>query len=130
MDRLFFFTNDFELTNFTPKEDAFEAIDLYADDETAIQVKGVGKTEATVVETDAIAYPAIAFENKLLNARLENDLKRFKIKISEHNKRTQENLKGYLITIPYDQIDPVTGEPSENLIGTIKSKAGMILGGE
>jgi hypothetical protein len=109
-----------------PEEDAFHAIDLWADEKTAIQVKGIKKNMPALVKTDAIAFPGIDLKaeskTKWYNSHFSHEFQRFKAKLSNYQSYLNKQMEGYLVVIPYSEFDFVTGEPSEKIISFIKDR--------
>lgn len=110
-----------------PKEDAFRSIDLWTDQETVVQIKGARDLSASIiVKTDAISFPAIEVRdknNKNLNyftSKLSSSFQKFKIKVSKYQEIVKKKLSGYLIVVPYEKIDFVTGEPDEEVVAQVQ----------
>lgn len=106
-----------------PKEDAFHAIDLWAEDQV-VQIKGFRSGEPQLIETDTVSFPGTAVtrgdEVHHFDAYLTEELKKFRAKVLEYGKMTGKKLRGFLIQIPYHKFDFVTGEPSKDVIEFVR----------
>lgn len=118
-----------------PVEDAFHAVDLWADSENAIQIKGAfedQQNDLLVVETDVAGFPGSEIEKENgevhhIGNYVDQQLRGFMAKLSEYKPIYKEATgkeikKGYLVVIPYSKFDPVTGNPSPDVVKTIKGK--------
>lgn len=105
-----------------PKEDAFNAIDLWTDDHQAIQVKGAPKSEAfeVVPASDTISFPGIALEEgkstKHYNSYITAERQYLKAKLNDYARSTHQEIEGYLMVIPRNRRDVVTGRPDESIV--------------
>lgn len=108
-----------------PQEDAFHAIDLWMDQESVIQIKG-GSKKAAVIETDAISFPGIEVQGEdqtqHFNSFLSHHAQKFKTKISDYESVIGRKIKRFLVAIPYNKFDSVTGEPKEDFVEMIRKK--------
>jgi len=123
-----------------PREDAFWAVDMWADTETALQVKGgkaknMGK-DGVVLRVDTIAFPSVsvvgkerigrerkeAMERFHVSSYFFREAQRFQAKTSKLSEQTGENIKAYMIGVPYQKIDPITGEPDQKLIESMRAQ--------
>ncbi len=106
-----------------PREDAFEAIDLWTDEESAVQVKG-GSEKLLIAETEATSFPGVEIRDGERVSQFDTDMSRtfskFKAKISKYGSLIGRDLRGYMIAIPYSKFDFVTGEPSEEVIRAVR----------
>lgn len=111
-----------------PSEDAFNAIDLWIEEEkTAIQVKGTKqKRNANLKISDSIAFPGIELKHgsdeQYFNSWEFWQMQKFKAKLSKYKKLTGKNVNAYLMIVPYPDIDFITGQPSDNIIKFFKEK--------
>ena len=112
-----------------PREDAFNAIDIWTDQESVVQVKGAYEEEhkqPILVETDTISFPGVEVtkEDEILhlNSFLMHKMQEFKAKVSAYKSVIGKNLRGYLVVVPYSKFDFVTGEPSEDIVSFVKQK--------
>lgn len=109
-----------------PKEDAFDAIDLWTDSETPVQIKGArdDQEKPTIIETEAIPFPNVQIDSEgqttFLSPYLRDQTQKFRMKLSEYEMRVGKHLKGYLMVIPYSKFDFVTGEPSDDIVQFFK----------
>lgn len=110
-----------------PKEDAFRAIDIWTDKETVVQIKGAyDLSTSIIVKTDVISFPAIEVKDKngqnmdFFASKLSSSFQKFKIKVSKYQKIVKKKLRGYLVVVPYEKFDFVTGEPDEEIIQQVK----------
>lgn len=109
-----------------PQEDAFKAIDIWADAGSVVQVKGapLHDTPLAVVEIDSVSFPAIAIEEngegKLFNSHLSHQLQKFHAKIKEYGAAVGKKLRGYFVVVPYEKFDFVTGEPDAEVVEKIR----------
>jgi hypothetical protein len=105
-----------------PKEDAFNAIDLWTDDHQAIQVKGAPKSETfeVVPAADTIAFPGIAFadgqKTKHYNSYITAERQYLRAKLDHYAKATNQEIEGYLMVIPRNRRDQVTGQPDASIV--------------
>lgn len=107
----------------SPEEDFRHAIDLWLDDHTAVQIKGVrGNVNRLITRTETIGFPATVSKNRYVNSSIMHELSRFKFKIEEYARTTERDITGLLVAVPYDQIDHVTGKPSDALVERIKKE--------
>lgn len=113
-----------------PSEDAFRAVDLWAGDDTAIQVKGEARRldEPAVIEADDVAFPAVetrsADDRAYFNANLHKTHARFRMRLREYGRLTGKAYRGYVLVIPNQKIDFVTGEPAPELIARFRELLG------
>lgn len=115
-----------------PETDAFHAVDLWLRNDSAVQVKGSRHLEKPAVigpdQIDQIAFPALQAETesetRYYNAKYFHDSMRFRAKVKNYARMKGENIKPYLLIIPYSQIDFVTGEPAPELVEFFKEKLG------
>ncbi|MDF1497282.1 MAG: hypothetical protein P1P90_04435 [Patescibacteria group bacterium] len=122
----------FEALGFTPKlshpkEDAFEAIDMWSGSGEAVQIKGTPNDDAAVlIETDEISFPGVDIndggELKHLNSYMQNQAQKFRAKLSRYNKFTKQDVKGYFVVIPYSKFDHVTGEPDREFVNRVREE--------
>ncbi len=113
-----------------PREDAFEAIDMWSDDDTAIQVKtGKKASDELLLDTDSIAFPGIESREgdvvQHVNTDLMRDIARFTTKSDDYGKRIGKKIKGYYAVIPRQTFDHVTGEPSEEIVERFRERLGI-----
>ncbi|OGZ12677.1 MAG: hypothetical protein A3C93_06240 [Candidatus Lloydbacteria bacterium RIFCSPHIGHO2_02_FULL_54_17] len=113
-----------------PREDAFEAIDMWSDADTAIQVKtGKRGSDELIVATDTIAFPGV--ESKVgdavthVNTDLMRDIARFTTKSAAYGEKIGKKIRGYYAVIPKQTFDHVTGEPSEEIVERFRERLGI-----
>lgn len=109
-----------------PDEDAFEAIDLWADGE-AVQIKtGKGKPQILVAEN--IAFPGVqsmhstGVDHYSSSDFLAQKAIIFLAKVKDYGRRLGKDLKGYTLVVPYDDIDHISGKPQQGLIEAFKQQ--------
>lgn len=113
-----------------PSEDAFRAVDLWAGDDTAIQVKGEARRldQPAVVEADDVAFPAVETrsvdDRTYFNANLQKTNARFRMKLRQYGAQTGKRYRGYVLVIPNQKIDFVTGEPAPELVAKFRELLG------
>jgi len=116
-----------------PREDAFEKIDMWSEDD-AIQIKTSGQNQPMVVEAEAIGFPAVQTDSQdqinLFNSRYSGEARQFRAKIKEYQKRLHKKVKGYFIVIPESSYDPVTGEPNEFIIKYVRNHLPQVQTGQ
>lgn len=115
-----------------PDEDAFEAIDVWADENAAVQIKGARHSDIAVEEADTLEFPGIAmksggFERHFNTRYTEEKFKKFSVKVNKYNEKyrtnpDQEKIKGYFIVVPEEHFSYTTGEPDEEFIETLRAK--------
>ncbi len=107
-----------------PKEDAFRSIDLWTDENHAVQVKSSYEDEIKIVETDEITFPGVQIEEnsriKQFSSNHFQEAQKFKAKVKDYEKISNKKLDGYFIVIPYSKVDFITGEPSKELIEFVR----------
>lgn len=112
-----------------PENDAMNMVDLWADTRhtQAVQVK-TGSGKAEIIETDHIPAVTIQFGPKgreaLYASKEYEEARNFRAKVNKY-RANQPDLKGYLVVIPYSQIDQATGEPNSELVEALRAKMGM-----
>ncbi|MEI6843318.1 MAG: hypothetical protein WCK48_02335 [bacterium] len=113
-----------------PKEDAFKSIDMWVG-EDAVQIKGDARaTKLELVEVKkegVVGVPGIIIDknnqSRYFSSEMFGKIQRFKVKFEEYKKYLgKEHIKAYFLVIPFSMIDPVTGEPSAELVAEAKSK--------
>lgn len=132
-----------------PKEDAFNAIDLWSYEDTAIQIKGVvdnnGNTETEpakleIIEVDpnkvGVQFPAVEsctldknLETKNItyyNTDLQDEINKFRFKIGEYSRQKGIKINSFVIVIPYSLIDQTTGKPTPELIKQFNELRGNV----
>ncbi len=112
-----------------PKEDAFDKIDMWLESNSALQVKGYDRDKPMIVEANGISYPGVEISDekdsaaKHFNTRHFHEFQRYQANIFRYNQANQEKpIIGYFMVIPYNQIDPDTGEPRSELIDYFKNE--------
>ncbi|MFA6407594.1 MAG: hypothetical protein WCV80_02710 [Candidatus Paceibacterota bacterium] len=105
-----------------PKEDAYNAIDLWANESDAIQVKSSKENPVEIIETDTMSFPAVEMGNTFYSSKQFDNAQRLKAKVAAYGKQLHKHINAYLIEIPLSEVDIITGEPSPNLIKTISEK--------
>lgn len=115
-----------------PSEDAFSAIDLWiaeGEEKQAVQVKGAPKKEefSVIPATERISFPGVAVHGKEgkqhhYNAYAQDEHDKFCAKLDQYNKTTHQAIEGYLIVIPRDRRDSVTGEPDATLVEEARAR--------
>lgn len=112
-----------------PKEDMMVAIDLWVEGgSSAVQVKSWNGYDPLFLKTDEISLPAIKTEERNettfydSETNLANKRLAFKIKLSRYSKKIGKDIKGFMLVIPFSKIDPVTGEPSPELVEFFRDK--------
>ncbi|MDP3963139.1 MAG: hypothetical protein Q8Q39_01445 [bacterium] len=109
-----------------PQEDAFRAVDLWADTDHAVQVKGTSHAkDGGIWSTDEMALPAVRIRDqdgseRHYSSHYTAEANRFRLKISRYGKQIGRNLKGYFIVVPYQKIDFVTGEPDPGFVEEVR----------
>lgn len=108
-----------------PAQDAFRATDLWATEDTVVQVKGTPHA-LEFEEVETIGFPAVSLmhddgseEYIETNTHLSESLTNFRMNLKSYGKKIEKNLKGYVVYIPYQEFDQITGIPSENILQEI-----------
>ncbi len=88
-----------------------------------------------LLEDEEVAFPNIQTrhhqERQRFNSKLAHDSARFRAKLREYAERTRQELRGYLLVIPNDKIDFITGEPAPELVEYFRREfAARGLGGD
>lgn len=117
-----------------PSEDAFNAIDLWiaeGEEKRAVQVKGAPKKEefSVIPAAERISFPGVAVHTKEgqqhhYNAYTQDEHNKFCAKLDQYNRTTHQAVEGFLIVIPRDRRDPVTGEPDAILVEEARTRLG------
>ena len=110
-----------------PAQDAFNAVDLWAAKKMAVQVKGSRDIKKpAVIESENAAFPAVEakskYQTRYYNAKYFHDNARFRAKLRNYGRQIGEEIKGYILVIPYSKIDPVTGQSSQELVEFFNGK--------
>lgn len=112
-----------------PDEDAFQAIDLWAEGDKAIQIKGWDEEVPAVAETEHLVFPSMQVDESSKKSKFfssaeyfNNKNIQFRAKIRAYGARTQREIKGFMFVVPYSKIDFVTGEPAQELIEFFKQE--------
>ena len=110
-----------------PKEDAFNAIDLWTDGHQAIQVKGAPKSESfeIVPANETITFPGITVSDgartKHYNSYISAERQYLKAKLDKYRESTHQNIEGFLVLIPRNQRNPITGAPNPEIVDAAKT---------
>lgn len=110
----------------SPSEDAYNSVDLWSLHDVAIQVKSSQAIEnPAILEVKHLTFPLIEVKDENLtryySEKYYHDASRFKTKIDRYAQKTKKNIKGYMLIIPFDKINPINGEPSDELINFFKN---------
>ena len=111
-----------------PREDAFNAVDVWADDNTAVQIKGWRENEPALIESDEFVFPATEVAGKTgsrvfnSNANMAAKNHIFRARVDEYGRETGRDLEARMMVIPYSQVDFDTGEPAPELVDFFREK--------
>ena len=114
-----------------PDDDAFNQIDLTIGGNEVIQVKGMSKKkmDMTVLEIDEVVLPGLKVKAKdgkefHITDYLAQKHSQFREKIKDYQERLKlkEPIKGYMIAVPYERFDSVTGVPDEDFVNFVKDE--------
>jgi len=110
-----------------PDEDAFNSVDLWSANETALQIKSSQYvTEPALMESDQMSSTSIKTSTEkddlYFTDKYFHDNQSFNMSIKKLGEKTHRNIKGYFLVIPVSKIDFVTGEPDKGLIEFFKNK--------
>ncbi len=110
-----------------PRDDAFQAIDVWAGDDSAIQIKGWNEDEPAVVEAGEMVFPAASVERAgrktyFQSAEMFKKDDLFRAKVDRYARMTGKEIKSYFFVVPYSKIDFVTGEPKAELVAFFKGE--------
>jgi hypothetical protein len=105
-----------------PEEDAFKKIDLWSDENHAVQVKGTAEEQFDIFETDKIGPAPVEVSGKDGKTRklFDSALRTFRTKLKSFG----TDVTGYFIVIPSKMINFETGEPSDELVELVHQKIG------
>ncbi len=106
-----------------PEEDEHYSIDMWGDNNTAIQVKTGGKTYISKV--NKVAFPALVYkdgENKRFVDTAKQTKARFVVDLERFKKKTGRDIEGYWLNIGVKDRDDITGEPTEEAVERIKKE--------
>lgn len=106
------------------EEDVTLAIDLKLNDGSLIQVKGRKDIrQAGIFEVTPPHSPGLAFDQGTLIESYDGGIARqmayFRRKIDKYH-HEGEDTRLYMLALPLDKIDLVTGDPTEDLIDTVR----------
>lgn len=113
-----------------PEEDAYHAIDLWADVGEAVQIMTSERQDAAVIETDVIAFPAARTDTEYVRQFfsgqewISRKNKAFRTKVDLYARRMGRTINAYMLVIPLNQIDRLTGEPSADLVNFFRQEFG------
>ncbi|MFH2063288.1 MAG: hypothetical protein ABIJ46_03995 [bacterium] len=114
-----------------PREDAFKATDLWTGEGEAIQVKGhyEGPVVATTENVSPTGVQVRGDDGELhFDSYMSNVMQAFRLKIEQYGRSIGRDIKGYLVQIPYNEFDGVTGKPTDEIIEFVRgelAKAGV-----
>ena len=114
-----------------PKEDAFYAVDLWTDDHHAIQVKGAPKNEqfAFVPSQDEVSFPGVRVEDGEkeihYNDYITHERQYMRTKLAGLERLEGKKIEGYLVVIPKNKRNNVTGKPNADVVEIAKQKLGL-----
>lgn len=118
-----------------PKEDTYHMIDFWVDGDTVVQVKGGGPQKGPPQVLGAglidiahlpVLAPRRRPEKKTSESLVFDEFERFKRKIIRYGAELGKTIKGYMVMIPYNQFDWITGEPSPELTEMIAKELSRI----
>lgn len=102
-----------------PKEDAFNAFDMWTENDEAVQIKGRA-TDELFVEIDTLYWPGIVTGEGASESHYSSkhfaDMQKFAMKLKKYEERTGRHVKAYYVVIPETEYDSLTGEPSDAII--------------
>ncbi|KKU52847.1 MAG: hypothetical protein A3H69_02145 [Candidatus Sungbacteria bacterium RIFCSPLOWO2_02_FULL_47_9] len=132
---LFQFFKDVHTEQATPHEDAFYKIDLWIDDynsqsgRSAVQTTTSQAAEKFDILTDfeEISFPALKIKDSYFSNNLLNKINRFRMSAQRYAEEYGEPISSYLIILPRNEIDSLTGVPSEKLSGQFTKRMSEIL---
>ncbi len=117
-----------------PSLDMFNQIDLQAEDtnlkeEIDFQIKtSKGASSAVIFSSSKVYFPSVEVnqkDNTVINvANKHFALKNleFQMHLKEYQEMIKKQVKGYLVVLPYQEIDSITGQPSQELVDFMKEK--------
>lgn len=112
-----------------PRDDARHAIDLWIDSKKAVQVKGIREDKQQlpeIMETESVSFPGVEIESddgvKHFNSEMFQKFQHFQARLDVYRELAGKRIKGYMMVIPYSAFDPVTGEPSEDIVEFVREK--------
>ncbi len=115
-----------------PNLDMMEKIDLQipessSQEEIDIQIKSSRRLISPEIFSSQNIYPSSVEiqgqKNNIIDFASQHfaeENKEFQIKIEEYKKKKKEDVKAYLVAIPYQDIDHSTGTPSPQLVSFLK----------
>lgn len=109
-----------------PVEDAFHAIDMWTNDNVAVQVGGTPLYSTEIIETGTAGFPTVSVDRgghtEFYSGFAFDKFQHFKIKLSEYGKLIHKDLKGFLVVIPHNSFDAVNGDPNEKITTEIRER--------
>lgn len=109
-----------------PEEDAFQSIDMWTEENDAVQVKSTYQNTPELLKTDYVSYPAITMKTQdqeiHVNEKYAKTYSQLKRSLSEISREKHKKMRGYVMVIPNSMIDFVTGEPDPELEDFFRKK--------
>lgn len=117
-----------------PRLDMFDQIDLQAKDtnskkEIDIQIKSTKRVSSPeIFSSQEVYFPSVEVnqrDNTVINIADKYFVQKnkvFQMHLHKYQDMIKKQVKGYLVVIPYQEIDNITGQPSSEIIDFLKQK--------
>ena len=111
-----------------PRDDAFNSIDLWSEDHSAaVQASGWNETVPAFYAADKVFLPASSIDTQdginmySISNGIEKN-KKFMLKIKRYAHKNRVNINGYMMVVPYSQINQTNGDPTPELVEFFRDK--------
>lgn len=120
-----------------PRLDMFDQIDLQAEDanskkEIDIQIKSTKRVSSPeIFSSSEVYFPSVEVnqgDDAVINVADKYFVQKnkiFQMHLQKYQDMIKKQVKGYLVVLPYQEIDSVTGQPSQELIDFLKQKLSL-----
>ncbi len=136
LERLFENTNIPTHTS-KPTEDAYKRIDFWIQKDekpVALQIKTSRRYRNLEIIKDRSEMPALSVSmqgrgksERIFFNKLFEDANRFRVRVKQYAQELGHPIDAYLVLIPSEEVDAVTGEPSESLKKQFQAKIAEML---
>lgn len=120
-----------------PSDDAYKKIDLWVGNgthRTALQIKTSKRYKTLEIVKDKKEIPVVSISTGLSGSTekrfvsmLFKEFHAFNLRVKEYAEEVGHDIEAYVVLIPLEEIDPMTGEPSEELKKQFQEKIANII---
>lgn len=107
-----------------PTEDQYNAIDLWEDSGTPMQVKSGKNDQPVFIEVDRMGPTHVAIQGEIgqrrISSQVMRDVERFTTGLSKYEESTGQRVTGHLLVLPKSSYDKVSGEPTEEIVEFVR----------